>query len=193
MNSDIFKKLSDEYSNITSASHEEPLEEKTKLNNEEEIFQSDELIEENNNDSIIPDIINLIKHWENAADKDKIMTEWLTGERVRRAIYGIKDYETGHKVLEGIAEQTQVKLGSDFDLQFIQHCLKLSEAFPDMSILTETSEQISRDQLIAILKITDDQARLYFCELCKLKKWTLEQLQSYIDMGIDETQKLMEE
>ena len=192
MNSDIFKKLSDEYSSISQPTNEEKVDDSTKIHNEE-IFEDEFIAEEDSNNDIVIDVVNLIKHWENAEDKDKIMTEWLTGERIRKALYGIKDYETGYKILSGLADQTFQRLGPPFDLEFIQHCLKLSEAFPDMSILTETAEKLSRDQVIAVLELESDQERLYFCELCKIKKWTLDELQSYIIKGLDETQKLMEE
>lgn len=192
MNSDIFKKLSNEYSSsiTTNTSSEEESKSIPQENEEKLIIEED--LEESHENNIVIDVVNLLKHWENAEDKDKITTEWLTGERIRKAIYGILDYETGHKILEGLGEQTLQRLGKPFDIQFIQQCLKLSESFPDMSILTETAEQISRDQFFVILALEDDQERLYYYELSKLKKWTLEELQSYISMGLKETQKLME-
>ena len=193
MNNDIFKKLSSEYTNISESVETDELSKNTTEDLKNPNIEDELTLENDPRNDIVFDVTSLLKHWQDAPDADKITTEWLTGERVRKALYGVKDRSTGSKILKGLAEQSAQKLGDLFDLDFIHHCLKVSESFPELSILNEISSELSREQFLMILELNDDQERLYFTEMCKLQKWTSEQLKSYIELGLNETQKQLED
>ena len=109
------------------------------------------------------------------------LTEWLIGERLRKTLAVIQDNEKAKKAFQELQKNIAEKFGEVYTVDKLYECLKLADEFPDISLFSEISSDLTLDHLKLIIEIDSDLARTYYCELARHEKWTAATLKEKID------------
>lgn len=135
---------------------------------------------------LFSELTELLTNDENA--KNPAVTAWLIGERLRRTLGIITDEKKAKKAFEGLQVQISEKFGEEYTSEKLYECLKLADEFPDLSIFSEYTEDLTLDHFLHILTIESDMARTFYCEMCKMKKWSAEELSEKIKARVFESE-----
>ena len=111
---------------------------------------------------------------------NKSLTEWMIGERLRKTLSIITDSEKAKTAFKELQKTIASKFGKEYTSEKLYECLKLADEFPDISLFSEISEDLSLEHLQLIIEIESDLERTYYCEMAKQEKWSADELKKKI-------------
>ena len=116
------------------------------------------------------------------------VTSWLIGDRLRRTLGIIQDAKKAKRAFKGLQKQIADKFGEEYTTERLYECLTLADEFPDLSIFSEYTDQLTMEHFLLILTIDSDMARTFYCEMCKHENWSVEELKKQINAKAFETE-----
>ena len=115
-----------------------------------------------------------------SGQNDNPLTEWMVGERLRKTLAVISDSEKAKKAFNELQKTIADKFGGEYTVDKLYECLKLADEFPDVAHFSEICEELSLQHLQIIIEIESDMERIFYCEMARQEKWSVDQLKQKI-------------
>jgi predicted nuclease of restriction endonuclease-like (RecB) superfamily len=96
------------------------------------------------------------------ANREVTLMYWEIGHYIGSVLLGGERAEYGKKILATLSQQLIKKYGSGFELRSLRRMVQFAELFPDLSIVSTLSTQLSWSHFIEILPLEAEKARLYY-------------------------------
>lgn len=105
---------------------------------------------------------------------------WKIGTRIRIELLQEQRVEYGKKIIKQLAIGLTQQYGPGWSEKQLRHCLRIVETFPDETIVSSLSRQLSWSLLKEMNYIDDPLKREFYIEISKLEKWSLRTLRDRI-------------
>jgi predicted nuclease of restriction endonuclease-like (RecB) superfamily len=105
---------------------------------------------------------------------------WQVGRRIQTEVLKGGRAEYGQRVLATLAEHLTRDVGRGWSEKLLRHCLRLAETFQDEAIFSALRRELSWTHLRTLIYLDDPLKRDFYCEMCRLEKWSSRQLQDRI-------------
>ncbi|MCM8536880.1 MAG: DUF1016 N-terminal domain-containing protein [Lentisphaeraceae bacterium] len=154
---------------------------------EQEDFNADDFIPaDENNENEDVDIYELLFQELSSImmDRDSSsveVTAWMIGDKLRRVLGVISDNEKGKQAFALLQQQIESKYGVEFTQEKLHECIKIADEFPDLFLFSELTDHVDIHHIRHLINVDSDLARTYYSEMCKLEKWSADQLKEKID------------
>jgi predicted nuclease of restriction endonuclease-like (RecB) superfamily len=109
------------------------------------------------------------------------MLYWQIGKRINADILQHKRADYGKQIIVGLSKYLGKEYGSGWSEKQLRHCIRFSEVFPDIQILSTLWRELSWSHLKSIMYIDDELKRWFYIEMCKMDKWSVRTLENRID------------
>lgn len=105
---------------------------------------------------------------------------WNVGKRINEEILQNNRAEYGKQILETLSKHLTEEYGNGWSKKQLLHCIRFSEIYPDLQIVSTLWRQLTWSHLKLLLYMDDPLKREFYTELCKLENWSVRQLQERI-------------
>ena len=109
------------------------------------------------------------------------MLYWRVGARIRRDVLNNERAEYGERVVKTLAAQLTTDYGKGFARPNLFRMVRFAEVFPDEQIVSTLSRQLSWSHFLEILPVSDELARTFYAEMCRIERWSVRALRAKID------------
>jgi len=96
------------------------------------------------------------------ANREVTLMYWEIGRYIGSVLLGGERAEYGKKILVTLSQQLINKYGSSYELRNLRRMVQFDELFPNLSIVSTLSTQLSWSHFIEILPLETEKARLYY-------------------------------
>jgi len=115
-----------------------------------------------------------------AVNAELTLLYWQVGQRIQAEVLKGERAEYGKRVLATLAQHLAREVGVGWSEKLLRHCLRLAETFPDEAILSAVRRELSWTHLRTLIYLDDPLKREFYCEMCRLERWSSRQLQERI-------------
>ncbi len=145
-----------------------------------------DLVPENNvNEMLVADLRRLIdetrRRVATTVNAELTMLYWRVGARIRAEVLNNERAEYGKRVMETVSALLTAEYGKGFDKPNLSRMMRFAEVFSDEQIVVTLSQQLSWSHFVAILPISDELARMFYAEMCRIERWSVRALRAKID------------
>jgi predicted nuclease of restriction endonuclease-like (RecB) superfamily len=105
---------------------------------------------------------------------------WRIGQRISRDILQDQRADYGKQILSTLSKELVAEFGSGYDPTNVSRMVKFAECYSDPKIVVTLSQQLSWIHFIAILPVTDELARDFYAEMCRIERWSVRTLRAKI-------------
>jgi predicted nuclease of restriction endonuclease-like (RecB) superfamily len=106
---------------------------------------------------------------------------WKIGERINTEILQEKRAEYGQFIIKEIAQKLTLEYGNSFSEKNLRRMIQFSAIFPDFTIVSTLSRQLSWSHFSKLISIKESLKRDFYIEICQLEGWSVRQLKERID------------
>ena len=106
---------------------------------------------------------------------------WKIGERINTEILKEKRAEYGQFIIKEIAQRLTLEYGNSFSEKNLRRMIQFSSIFPDFTIVSTLSRQLSWSHFTKLISIKESLKRDFYIEICQLEGWSVRQLKERID------------
>ena len=106
---------------------------------------------------------------------------WKIGERINTEILQEKRAEYGQFIIKEIAQKLTLEYGNSFSEKNLRRMIQFSSIFPDFTIVSTLSRQLSWSHFTKLISIKESLKRDFYIEICQLEGWSVRQLKERID------------
>ena len=106
---------------------------------------------------------------------------WNIGVRIKEDILYNQRAEYGEKVLKNLSKKLRHRYGKGWGYEKLQHCVRSAYTFSKEEIEYAVSIQLSWTHLRSLMSVSNDLARQFYMEMCRLEHWTTRMLDEKID------------
>ncbi len=106
---------------------------------------------------------------------------WKIGERINTEILQEKRAEYGQFIIKEIAQRLTLEYGNSFSEKNLRRMIQFSSIFPDFTIVSTLSRQLSWSHFTKLISIKESLKRDFYIEICQLEGWSARQLKERID------------
>ena len=106
---------------------------------------------------------------------------WKIGERINTEILQEKRAEYGQFIIKEIAQRLTLEYGNSFSEKNLRRMIQFSSIFPDFTIVSTLSRQLSWSHFTKLISIKESLKRDFYIEICQLEGWSVRQLKERID------------
>jgi len=142
------------------------------------------IVKNNDSDGLLAELRSLIdaarRHVAQTANATLTMLYWHVGQRVRREVLKNTRAEYGEEILPTLSAKLVVAYGNGFSARNLARMIHFSEAFPEESIVSGLSQQLSWSHFVEILPLKKPLEREYYAELCRIERWSVRTLRERI-------------
>lgn len=105
-----------------------------------------------------------------------VMLHWHIGHRLRQDIlnYGRSVY--GEKIVELVARDLTNEYGRGFSAKSLHHMIRFAEVYPDETIVSTLSRQLSWSHFLDLIYIDEPLKRDFYTEMSRLERWSVRTL-----------------
>jgi len=107
-----------------------------------------------------------------------VMLYWKVGQRIRKDLLNEKRGDYGEKIVPTVSAQLVEEFGNGFSPPNLSRMVHLTEAFPDLEILSTLSKELGWSHFVEILPLKDDLQRDFYVEMCRVERWSVRTLRS---------------
>ncbi|SFT15692.1 PDDEXK nuclease domain-containing protein [Sphingobacterium wenxiniae] len=137
-------------------------------------------------ESVITDVIHIIEEARRKAyqaiNTSMVEAYWLAGKRiVEDELEGDKRAEYGKSALKKLSNALTVKFGKGYSTTNIYDFKKFYTTFPDENIFRTLCGKLSWSHNRAIMRVLDENARLYYLREASEQNWGVRQLERNIN------------
>jgi len=109
-----------------------------------------------------------------------VLLYWKVGKRIRQEILKEKRAEYGEEIVPTLSARLVKDFGNGFSPPNLSRMVRLVEVFPDLTILSTLSKELSWSHFVEILPLKDDLQRDFYAEMCRIEKWSVRTLRGKI-------------
>ncbi len=106
---------------------------------------------------------------------------WSVGERLRREVLGGERATYGTGLVAQLGEKLAAEFGRGFEARNLRRMIQFSEGFPDPSIVSTLSAQLSWSHFVELLAIPSVEARQFYAHACTESRWSVRELRQAIE------------
>lgn len=96
---------------------------------------------------------------------------WNVGSRIRIDVLQKKRADYGSQILSTLSKKLCEEYGSGFSVPNLSRMIRLSEAFPDITVVSRLAGKLSWSHFIELTGLKDNLQRDFYAELCFLEGW----------------------
>ncbi len=110
-----------------------------------------------------------------------VVLYWHIGKKISKDIV-VKEERAdyGKRIINNLAIQLTQECGRGFTRDNLFRMLQFYKAFPNFEIVGTLSRQLSWSHFVEILVLKDDLKIQFYCEMCRLERWSVRTLHSKI-------------
>ncbi len=116
-----------------------------------------------------------------AVNKGMVLLYWNIGKTVQEEIIKSDRAQYGKRIVQKLSAQLVNDFGKGYGERNLWRMLSFFEAFPDNSIVTTMSSQLSWSHIVEILKQKDQLKKAFYITMCSNEGWTVRELSSRIN------------
>ncbi len=145
---------------------------------------SDLIVSSNNSALLLNELRQLIEEARRmaatAVNSTLTLMYWQIGRRIGTELLqgGRADY--GRKIFIVLAQELTTEYGRSFSDKNLRHMVRFAEVFPDESIVSTVSRQLTWSHLLELIYLKDQLARDFYSEMCALDRWNVRTLRNRI-------------
>ena len=132
-------------------------------------------------EELIQELNEIIAGQKTNTDHEQIMTRWVIGEKIRKAIIYITDAVKGLRIISSLADKLQHDFGDMYDETNLRLNILFADTFPDMGFVSDLPDHVKWSHIKTIIQQEDDLKRTYLTEMCAQEKWSHEELLKHLD------------
>ena len=106
---------------------------------------------------------------------------WHIGNRIKVEILNNKRAEYGKEIVGTLARQLAVEFGKGWSRKQLFHCLRFSEAFPDLAIVSTLWRQLSWSHFKLVMYLENAIQRDFYLQISRVERWSVRTLQIQMD------------
>lgn len=110
-----------------------------------------------------------------------VLTYWQVGKSINEHILNNERAEYGKEIVSTLSTQLVEKYGKSFELRNLRRMMQFAEQFPDMEILLPLATQLSWSHFIEVLKLKNDEARVFYLQKSAESAWSIRQIRHQIE------------
>jgi predicted nuclease of restriction endonuclease-like (RecB) superfamily len=114
------------------------------------------------------------------ANSTHTMLCWHVGRRLPRDNLQEARAPYGKRILATVSHELTAEFGDGFTLRSLYRFIQFSQAFPDETIVSRLSTQLSWSHLMELLPLKDALAREFYAEICRIERWNVQTLRQKI-------------
>jgi len=111
---------------------------------------------------------------------------WCIGMRIYRDVLKEERAEYGERIIENLAGELTQLYGEGFGKRNLFRMVRFAEVFPQLTIVSTLSAQLSWSHFIEIIYLKDDLKRAFYAEMCRIERWSVRTLQDKIRLMLYE-------
>lgn len=106
---------------------------------------------------------------------------WKIGGRINTEILQEKRAEYGQFIIKEIAQRLTLEYGNSFSEKNLRRMIQFSSIFPDFTIVSTLSRQLSWSHFTKLISIKESLKRDFYIDICQIEGWSVRQLKERID------------
>ncbi len=110
-----------------------------------------------------------------------VVLYWHIGAQINQDLIGQEERaEYGKQVMESLAERLTEAFGKGFTRDNLSRMVNFNKVFPEFEIIATLSQQLSWSHFVEILVLKDPLKMQFYCEMCRLERWSVRALRTKI-------------
>lgn len=106
---------------------------------------------------------------------------WQIGNKILTQIFNYERAEYGEMIVSTLSGQLEIEFGKGYSTKNLRHMIKFAESFPDISIVSTLSRQLSWSHFKEIIYIKDELKQKFYTEMCRIENWSVRILRDRIN------------
>ncbi len=135
--------------------------------------------------NLLGDIHNLIETARNrvaqVVNTGLVTLYWSIGDRIRRELLKEQRAEYGEEIVSTLSKQLSTVYGQGYSKPNLSRMMRFAEIFPDYSIVSTLSKQLSWSHFLEVIYLPDALQRDFYAEMCRMERWSVRELRKKID------------
>ena len=107
---------------------------------------------------------------------------WLIGKRIDEDVLKFQRAEYGEGIIEGISFDLSSRYGRGYGRINLFRMLKFSRIFPNKTIVSTLSKQLSWSHFVLLCSLEDDLKRTFYSEMCRVQHWSVREFKKQLDV-----------
>lgn len=117
----------------------------------------------------------------NYANHTLVMLYWKVGAVINQHLLKEERAEYGANVINELANRLTIDYGSGFSARSLSRMIQFSKTFPDQSVVSTLSQNLSWSHFRELMHIGDPLKRDFYIEMSRLEQWSIRALKEKID------------
>ncbi len=134
---------------------------------------------------LINDISKMIEEARNHVAREynstQVLLWWFIGKRINEEILLFQRAEYGENVIKHISDGLSHHYGRGYGKINLSRMVKFFRVFPDKTIISTLSKQLSWSHFILICAIDNELKRNFYAEMCRVQNWSVRALKKEMD------------
>ncbi|MCK9391102.1 MAG: DUF1016 N-terminal domain-containing protein [Syntrophales bacterium] len=114
------------------------------------------------------------------ANATQTLLYWHVGRRLLKENLQDGRAAYGKRILATVSRELLTEFGEGFTLRSLYRSIQFFELFPDETIVSTLSAQLSWSHFIELLPLKDPLARDFYAEMCRIERWDVRTLRQKI-------------
>lgn len=139
---------------------------------------------QNNNQELFLDIRRLIEDARAVVSQTinvgLTLMYWNIGKRIREEVLKNQRADYGQQIVSTLSRQLVEEYGRGWSVKQIQHFIRFFDRFPDQTIVSTLSRQLSWSHFKEIIYLEPDLAVDFYAEMCRIERWSVRTLREKV-------------
>ncbi len=105
---------------------------------------------------------------------------WNIGKRIREDLLRERRADYGEAIVSALSKQLIAEYGRGYSKPNLSRMMWLAEAFPEPTIVSTLSKQLSWSHFVEILPLKNPVKRDFYAEVCRAERWSVRALRHKI-------------
>ena len=114
------------------------------------------------------------------ANATQALLYWHVGRRLLKENLQDGRAPYGKRILATVSQELRAEFGEGFTLRSLYRSIQFFESYPDETIVSTLSAQLSWSHFIELLPLKDQLARDFYAEMCRIERWDVRTLRQKI-------------
>ena len=106
---------------------------------------------------------------------------WAVGQRLSTEVLGGERASYGAQLLDLLGQKLAQEFGRGFESRNLRRMVKFAQAFPDATIVSTLSTQLSWSHLVGIVALKSPEARAFYAQRAAQEGWSVRELSQQIE------------
>ena len=115
-----------------------------------------------------------------AANSEATLMFWEVGHYVSSVLLGNEQATYGKRIVATLSQQLQNNYGKSFGVDNVRRMIRFAQNMPDKQIVATLSQQLSWSHIVEIVRLENEQARLFYAEEVSTRNLSVKELRRQI-------------